>query len=144
MDFNEELQRDRDEAETACAEQAADDIGIGEGVGLWGPDEEEVAQRDEGHGGFRVDEVELVLVDEGRRDGGGDEADYYQKGTGDAGVGLGVAVGLEDLVEEGGEGVEEADVDAEGESDEEEFGGVEEGGEGVTESVGGGVGEDGG
>jgi len=41
-----------------------------------------------------------------------------KRGKGHTGFGFGEAVGLEDLVQEGGDGVEEADVDAEGDEDE--------------------------
>ena len=55
-----------------------------------------------------------------------DEADNDQQGAGYACVGFGEAVRFEDLVEERGDAVEEADVDAEGEEDEPELEGAEE------------------
>jgi hypothetical protein len=42
---------------------------------LRGPDEDEVAERDDWDGGFQVGEVEFIAVDEGGGDGGGEEAD---------------------------------------------------------------------
>lgn len=60
----------------------------------------------------------------GGDDCGGGETDEDEEGAGDAGVGFGEAVRLEDLVEEGGDAVEETDVDAEGEEDDPEFDGA--------------------
>lgn len=47
----------------------------------------------------------------------GDEADEDEDGAADSRLVLCVAVGVEDLVCEGGEGVEEADVGGEGEQE---------------------------
>lgn len=59
-------------------------------------------------------------------DCGRDEPDDDEDPAGDAGVGLGEAVRGEDLVQEGGDAVEEADVDGEGDEDEPEFEGLED------------------
>jgi hypothetical protein len=68
----------------------------------------------------------LVAVCDWGDDGGRDEADDYEDCAGDAGFCFGEAVGAEDLVEEGGDAVEEADVDGEGDEDLPEFAGCEE------------------
>lgn len=57
---------------------------------------------------------------------GGEEAGDDEDCAGDAGVVFGEAVWTEDLVEQGGDAVEEADVDGEGGEDEPEFEGSEE------------------
>ena len=70
-----------------------------------------------------------------------DETRYDEDGAADAGFVLGVAVWIQDLVHEAGEGVEEADVDAEGEEDNVEGGGAEHEAEGIYD---GGFGDGGG
>lgn len=60
----------------------------------------------------------MRFVGDGRGDGTCDEADDDEDGAADAGFVLGVAVWVQDLVEERGEGVEETGVDAKGEEDE--------------------------
>jgi hypothetical protein len=62
------------------------------------------------------------FVGDGRGDGTCDEADDDEDGAADSRFVLGVAVWVQDLVEERGEGVEEARVDAKGEEDEVEGG----------------------
>jgi hypothetical protein len=64
-------------------------------------------------------------VDDGRRDERGEEADGEKDGAADACLVFGVAVRIQDLVEQRGEGVEEADVGAECEKDDVEGWGAE-------------------
>lgn len=112
------LERDGDEAEAGGAEEAEDQVGPDQRAAFGGPDEEEVAEADQGHGGLDVGQVAFVAVDQRRRQGRGDEADEDQEGAGDPGLGFGVVVRVENLVEQGGEGVEEGDVGPEREDDE--------------------------
>ena len=64
----------------------------------------------------------MRFVGDGRGDGTRDEADDDEDGAADTRFVFGVAVWVQDLVEERGEGVEEAGVDAKGEEDEGEGG----------------------
>lgn len=117
-DLDQPLERDGDEGEGGGAEDGEDDVGGREGAGAGGPDEGEVAQGDEHDGGLDEGEVGLCAVHEGRGDGGADEPDEDEDGARDAAFRFREAVRRQDLREEGGERVEEADVDAEGQEDE--------------------------
>lgn len=66
----------------------------------------------------------MCAVDDGAHDGAADEASENEDGTADAGFVFRVAVGIEDLVEETGNGVEETHVDAKGDEDDVEGGGA--------------------
>lgn len=66
----------------------------------------------------------FVSIGGGGDDCCGSETDKYEECASDAGVCLGKAVWLENLVEEGGYTVEEADVDAEWEEDQPKFRGT--------------------
>lgn len=63
----------------------------------------------------------LGAVKDRRRNGGGDETDNDENGACDACVGVGEAIGCQDLAYDGGDGVEEADVDEEGNQKEPDF-----------------------
>lgn len=60
----------------------------------------------------------MGAVEDRRGYGGRDEPNQNEQAARDAGLGFGVAVGSEDLVDQRRGGVEEADVDAEGDEDE--------------------------
>lgn len=68
----------------------------------------------------------LEAVGDGRDDGRTNEADNDENAACNAGVCLGETVWFENLVQEGGDAVEEADVDGEGDQDEPEFEGFKE------------------
>ena len=132
-DLDQKLQRHGHDHEATRPQRRADDVRGDDGAAGGSPDENEVADCDERDAGFDDEEEGLVAVDDGGDDGGGDETDDDQDGPGDPGFGLAVPVRFEDLVEEGGDGVEESDVDPEGEGEEEEGEGVRERAEGCEE-----------
>lgn len=118
-DLNRPLQRDGHEAEARGAEDGGDEVGRDDGAGAGGPDEGEVGEGDDGDEGADEEEVALGAVDDGGGDCGGDKADEDEQRAGDAGFGFREGVRGENLREEGGDGVEEADVDGEGGEEEE-------------------------
>ncbi|KAL9007347.1 MAG: hypothetical protein Q9173_007355, partial [Seirophora scorigena] len=116
-DLDGPLERDGHEAEAGGTEHGADDVRGGRGAGTRGPDEGEVGQRDNGDKGADEGQVALGAVDQRGGDGCGDEADEDEQGAGDARGRFREGVRGQDLREEGGDGVEEADIDGEGEEE---------------------------
>ena len=143
-DFNHVFKGYGHEGERSGAEDGEDDVDCDFGAGLGCPGEGEVGQGNDGDLDFDGEEVGFLLVDDGRGDGCCDEADDDEQGAGDAGLGFGVGVGLEKLVDEGGEGVEEGDVEDEWDHDHEKFGGFGEGAKGWEDILLGCVGRGGG
>lgn len=126
-DFDEVFEDDGEESEGGGAEEGHYGVGGRDPCGAGGgEDEAYVCGCDDGDEGADCAEVVLVAVCEGGEDGGGDEADDDEDPACDAGLSFGEVVGGEDLVDEGGDAVEEADVDAEGDEDEPELEGLEE------------------
>lgn len=119
--LDETLERDGDEGEAGRAEDGEDDVRTGDAAGLRHPDEDEVAEGDERYADLDRKQEGLGSVDDGRGDGSCDEAHHDENGAANARVVVGEAVGFEHLVEKGGDGVEEADVDPEGDQDEPDF-----------------------
>lgn len=126
--LDQELDRHGDQAEGRRARDAQDDVRPRQPPRGGHPDKGQERQRQDGHEDLDGQQEGLCPVEDRGRDGRGHEADDDEQGARDAGVGVRVAVGLHDLVEEGGDGVEEADVDGEGDEDEPE---LEVGGEDV-------------
>lgn len=114
VDLDEELQDYRDEPEGCGAQNAADNVWIGEAVRLRRPDEDKIGESDDRNSGFRIGEVEFVSVNDGAGNRGGDQSDDDEERAGNTRIGFAVAVGLKDLVEEAGERVEKTNVDGEG------------------------------
>lgn len=122
-DLDEVFERDGEEAERRRAQQRGDDERRRDAPRGGGrrEDEPDVRGRDDGDEGLDRAQVVLEAVGDRGDDRRRDEADDDQDAAGDAGVGLGEAVRGEDLVQEGGDAVEEADVDGEGDEYEPEF-----------------------
>lgn len=119
--LDEELERDGDEAEAGGAEEGEDSVGTGHAARLGHPEEDEVAEGDERHGGADGGEECLGAVEEGGGEDGGYETGENEDGAAQAGFLVVEAVGGEHLVQEGGARVEEAYVDGEGDEDEVDF-----------------------
>ena len=117
-DLDQPLQRHGDQGERRRAQDREDDVRRRKAAGAGRPDEGEVAQRDDRDGDLDERQVGLCAVHDGRRDGGGDQSDEDEHRARDAAFRLREAVGRQDLREEGGERVEEADVDAKGDEEE--------------------------
>ena len=120
-DFDQPFQRHGDQGKRSRAKNREDDVRDHESAGAGGPDEGEVAERDDGDGDLDKRQVGLCAVHERRRDGGADQSDEDEHRARDAAFRLREAVGRHDLREEGGERVEEADVDAKGDEEEVEI-----------------------
>lgn len=88
----------------------------------WSPNESGICECEERDEDSNERKRATGAIDEGGKDRGREEADEDEEATGDSGFGLAAAVGSEDLGEEGGERVEEADVDGEEESEDPEVG----------------------
>ena len=107
----EEFDGDGHQGEAARADNGQDDVRTREAPGFRHPYEDDEARCDDGDNNLDGEQEVFGAVQDGRRDGGGDEADDDEDGAADASLVVGEAVGEEDLVEETGHGVEEADVD---------------------------------
>lgn len=120
------FKRHGEEGERCRAKDGKDGVRGCDGAGGWRPDESQISQRDEGDLDFDREEEFLGSVEDGGGGSGGDETDDDENCAGDAGFFFGEAVGGEHLVEEGGDGVEEADVDGVGDEHHDELRGFEE------------------
>lgn len=140
-DLGQVLEGDGHEGEGAGAQQGQHGGGAGEGARRRHEGEDEVAEGDERRQRLDGGHVGVRAVRDGRQDGRRHEPHDDEQAAGDAGVGFAVVVGREDLVDEGGEGVEEADVDGERDENQDEGEVAREGGEGARE---GGFGQGGG
>lgn len=120
------FKRHGEEGEGCRAEDGEDGVRGRDAAGRRRPDESQVSQRDEGDLDFDREEEFLGSVEDGGGRGGGDETDDDEDCAGDAGFFFAEAIGGEHLVEEGGYGVEEADVDGIGDEHHDELGGFEE------------------
>lgn len=116
-----ELDGDGHKGETPCANDGEDDIWPGEAASLGHPDEDDEARGHDWNDNLDREEEVLRAVEDGGCDGRGDEADDDEDCAANARLVVGEAVWDEDLVEETGHGVEEADVDGKGAKDEPEF-----------------------
>lgn len=144
--FDKPFQRHGHEAETRCAEDSEDDEGSDERAGTGRPDKSEVGSCDDGDEDSYEGQVGFCAVDDGGGDCCRNEADENENGACDAGFGFGEGIRGEDLGEEGGEAVEEANVDGEGEENEVEGWVFGEEGEGLPDrwrGMGGGGGDGG-
>ena len=120
-DFDQPFQRHGDQGERRRAQDRKDDERGCKTAGAGRPDEGEIAERDDRDGDLNEGQVGLCAVHDRRRDGGADQSDEYEHRARDAAFRLREAVGGHDLREEGGERVEEADVDAKGDEEEVEI-----------------------
>lgn len=125
-DLRHVLQSHGEEGERCRAEDGEDGVRGSDAAGRRRPDESQVHEGNQGNLDFDSEEEFLGAVEDRGGDGGGDEADDDEYCAGDAGFFFGEAVGGKHLVEEGGDGVEEADVDGVGDEHHDELAGFEE------------------
>lgn len=135
MDLDQELQHHGNEAEACGTQNRTDDIYICQRSGLRRPDEDQVAKPNQGHGDFDIREIEFVSVDDWRGDGGTNQTYDDENGARDPGVVFAEAIGLENLVEQAGDGIEEANKDGIWNEDEVELRAVQESGHVVFDRI---------
>lgn len=108
----------RHDGEASCADDGENDIRTGKGLGLGHPYEDNEACRYDGDNDLQGEKEVLRAIQNGRRDSGGDKTDDDEDGAANAGLVIREAIRDQDLVEKTGDGVEDADVDGEGDKDE--------------------------
>lgn len=121
-DLDEIFQDHGEEAECAGAQQRAhDDAGRDAERARGRKVEGDVGNGVDGHADADHGQVLFVSIVDRRDDGGGDEAGDDENTAGDARVGLRESVRVQNLVDEAGHAVEEADVNGEGDEDQPEL-----------------------
>lgn len=101
--LDQQLHHHGHQAEARSAQDRQHYIRAGVGAGLGHPDEDEVAECDDGRGDLASEDEGLCAVEDWRRDGRGDEADDDEDCAGESRIVVGEAVGHQDLADDGGD-----------------------------------------